>query len=175
MAITFDTLSEGAVITASGLNTNFTKINDYLNNNIPNSDLANDSHSVCVTINFGDMSVGNAVRGFKVPGTFSTGGLKLREIQVFRGSGLASDDATDNGTVKAQLFTSYVSAYGGSAANAKASVTINDDTTPGIQTSASTSEAFASGASLFVRADVSDNSAAGVTVTLWFIAEHRSA
>ena len=176
MAISFTPLSEGQVITASDLDGNFDEVNDYLAAGIPNSDLANESHNVCVCIEIGDMTAGtNKIRGFRVPATFSTGGLKLREFQVYRGGGAAADTATNLGAVTARLYAAYADAYNNTTAAAHATATIVDDSAAGFATSASTSEAFAAAAALFVRADVATNDAVGVTITLWFIAEHRSA
>ena len=177
MAISFTPLSEGQVITASDLDGNFDEVNDYLDAGIPISDLANESHNICVCIEIGNMTVagGNKIRGFKVPATFSTGGLKLRELQVYRGGGGEVDTATNLGAVTARLYAAYADAYNNTTAAAHATATIVDDSAAGFATSASTSEAFAAAAALFVRADVATNDAVGVTITLWFVAEHRSA
>jgi hypothetical protein len=148
-SIDFDVFAEGQTIAAADLNANFAKVNTYLSNGIPNEDLVNRYHNICVSVPFGDMNTGtDKIFGFAVPTSFSDGGLVFNEINTVRGG----DPAGSN----------------------LGAVTYGDDTAGGTLDQGQASLVFDAGQKLFVRADVTENNAVDITVQLWFKAQHRS-
>tara|TARA_R110000824_G_scaffold39564_7_gene119518 strand:- start:1010 stop:1534 length:525 start_codon:yes stop_codon:yes gene_type:complete len=171
-SIDFDVYAEGQAIVAADLNDNFTKVNTYLSGGIPNADLDNKYHNICVSVPFGDMNSGtDKIFGFAVPSSFSDGGLVFNEINTIRGG---DPSGTNLGKLEIRLYTSFADAYANTTANAKYTVTIGDDTAGGTLDQGQASLVFDANQKLFVRADVTTNNAVDITVQLWFKAEHRS-
>jgi hypothetical protein len=171
-SIEFDVFAEGQSVAAADLNANFAKVNTYLSNGIPNEDLINRYHNICVSIPFGDMNTGtDKIFGFAVPTSFSDGGLVFNEINTVRGG---DPSGTNLGALGIRLYTTFADAYNNTTANAKFTVTYGDDTAGGTLDQGQASLVFDAGQKLFVRADVTENNAVDITVQLWFKAQHRS-
>tara|TARA_Y100001970_G_scaffold89503_1_gene112841 strand:+ start:1085 stop:1609 length:525 start_codon:yes stop_codon:yes gene_type:complete len=171
-SIDFDVFSEGQAVVAADIDGNFAKINTYLSNGIPNADLDNKYHNICISIPFGDMTSGsNKIYGFSVPTSFSEGGLVFNEINTTRGG---DPSGSNLGALAVRLYTSYADAFASTTANAKYTVSFGDDVAGGTMDAGQAALVFDPGQKLFVRADVTTNNALDVTVQLWFKAQHRS-
>ena len=171
-SIDFDVFAEGQTVVAADLNDNFAKVNTYLSNGIPNADLDNKYHNICISIPFGDMNSGtDKIFGFAVPTSFSDGGLIFNEINTVRGG---DPSGSNLGAVAVRLYTTFADAYANTTANAKYTVTFGDDVAGGTLDQGQAALVFDAGQALFVRADVTENNAVDITVQVWFKAEHRS-
>ena len=175
MGVTFDFtgLVAGATADVSDITDNFNAINTYLTGTkLPNTELQNDSHSVCFSWHVGALTDGDTMDWrLRVPAGYSTGGLTLVECQLY------VETCPTNQSVTAQI-------HNGTSASADTIMATPPQVTASAGFDSTTSfgangfsGSFGSSDNIFVKLTEDGSTTgdlAGITVTLWCKAQHRS-